>query len=128
MIGLWAPVVAFMALIYLLSARETLPITVHGWDKLAHVSAFGIFGALSLRAFNGGIGRLALAPSALAILLTLAYAAVDEMHQARVPGRVASLGDWVADAVGASLALLLMGGLAALLPARTDSGNAGPEA
>ena len=36
-----------------------------------------------------------------------AYGATDEWHQSFVPGRETELGDWVADATGAAVALLL---------------------
>ena len=106
--SLWAPVIGFMVLIYSLSSRESLPASQLVWDKALHVGAYGVFGTLCLRAFHGGIRQLRGTPSVLAMLTTLLYAMLDEMHQSRVPGRDPSLLDWVADAFGAGLALLFV--------------------
>ena len=67
---------------------------------------------LSIRAFHGGLGRLALWPTVFALLLTIAYGMLDEMHQSRVVGRDASMLDWLADVVGAGLSILVLGMLA----------------
>lgn len=65
------------------------------WDKLAHVVAFGALAAMA---------ELALAPRAwLFFALPLAVSAADEFHQAFLPGRYASVADWLAGAVGVSL-------------------------
>jgi VanZ family protein len=106
LLSLWAPVAAYMALIHLLSSQSSLPVSGLIWDKLAHTAAYCLFGVLCLRAFHGGLRRLELRPTILAMLLTLAYAVVDELHQSRVPGRLASVADWVADALGAFSACL----------------------
>jgi VanZ family protein len=106
--SLWAPVFGFMVLIYSLSSRESLPASELVWDKAMHVGAYGVFGLLCLRAFHGGIRPLRAAPTVLAMLTTLLYAMLDEMHQSRVPGRDPSLVDWVADTIGAGLALLFV--------------------
>jgi VanZ family protein len=37
----------------------------------------------------------------LSVLLSSLYGVTDELHQAFVPGRVASIGDLVADSIGA---------------------------
>ena len=41
-------------------------------------------------------------------MLTLLVGAADEIHQHFLPGRVAGLDDWLADAVGAGLGLILV--------------------
>ena len=43
----------------------------------------------------------------LAILATCAFAVVDESYQGLVPGRTASVRDWLADAVGAAAGVAL---------------------
>jgi VanZ family protein len=106
--SLWAPVCAFMALIHFLSSQSSLPGSGIVWDKLAHAAVYSAFGVLCLRAFHGGIARLRLAPSVLAMLLTLGYAALDELHQSRVTGRYADVYDWIADTVGAGSACLVV--------------------
>jgi VanZ family protein len=104
-ISLWGPVVAFMVSVYVLAGREGLPVGERLLDKALHVAAYMLFGWLCLRAFHGGIRPLRRWPTVLAMLLTLAYGAIDEWHQLYVPGRHPSLLDWLADAVGGGLAL-----------------------
>lgn len=70
------------------------------WDKLAHLTVFCVL-LILLRA---GLGL----PLWLALLLTLGIGAADELHQAGLPGRFASLQDWFADLAGALLAVWLL--------------------
>ncbi len=63
-------------------------------DKLAHLVEYALLGFLLGR----GTGRAALAFAVAAL-----YGATDELHQAFVPGREASLFDWFADVLGAAL-------------------------
>ncbi len=65
-------------------------------DKVMHLAEYVPFGWLSLKAFMPAtpMGFLA------SVGFSLAYAASDEMHQSYVPGREASLMDWVADVFG----------------------------
>ena len=65
------------------------------FDKLLHLAEFGLFMLLAWHA----TGRRLL----LAWILTLAFAGSDEWHQAFVPTRDASVLDFIADIVGASL-------------------------
>ncbi len=85
--------VLYMALIFFLSS---LPGSAAGipppWDKLAHALEYGGLGFLLGR----GLGR----PLPAAVLAVL-YGLSDELHQRYVPGREASAGDLLADAVGA---------------------------
>jgi hypothetical protein len=70
------------------------------WDKLAHIVAFGALATMV---------ELALRPRAwLFFALPLAVSAADEFHQAFLPGRCASIEDWLAGAVGVSLAWWLL--------------------
>ena len=102
-----------MGLLYLLSARSALGVsTPPGWDKVLHAGAYGLLAGLSIRAFHGGLGRLAPWPTVLALLLTSAYGMLDEIHQSRVVGRDASMLDWLADVVGAGLSVVALGMLA----------------
>jgi VanZ family protein len=99
----WGPACLWAALIFALSAQPTLPVSLgDGRDKLAHLTAYAVLGFLLARA--RGAGRAALW---LPILLGLAYAASDEIHQSFVPGRSADPFDWVADAIGVALGVLL---------------------
>ena len=65
------------------------------FDKLLHLAEFGLF---MLLAWHATGRRLA-----MAFLLTLAFAGSDECHQALIPARDASVLDFAADLVGASI-------------------------
>jgi VanZ family protein len=97
-----------MALIFQLSSQsDPMPaVTAHVWDKLLHLTEFGVLAVLFNRAFDGeGAGwRIA---GMLALLSTSVYAATDEWHQAFVPLRASDVHDWIADTTGAALAILL---------------------
>lgn len=106
MIYLWLPVMAWMGLIFFLSAQPDLPHPDTGWadflvSSLAHTFVFGVLALLWGRALGERPGALR-----LALVLTLLYALSDELHQAFVPGRVPDLWDLACDAMGAGLALL----------------------
>lgn len=90
--------IVYAVLIFHLSSRETIPappLFPHQ-DKVMHLAEYAPFGWLSLKAFMPAtpVGLLA------SVGFSLAYAASDEMHQSFVPGRDASIMDWLADAVG----------------------------
>ena len=65
--------------------------------------AVGLFASPWDKMVHGAVGpRQALL---VAALLVAVVAGVDELHQLRLPGRVASWSDWLADVAGAALAL-----------------------
>lgn len=101
-------------------SRPPGPPLVHGLDKVVHFTVYACLGLLTVRAFAGygvAAGRAALA----AVLACALYAASDELHQRFVPGRSSELLDWVADLLGAALAVRLWW-------ARRRSADAAPEA
>jgi VanZ family protein len=72
--------------------------------KGLHAAAYGILAVLWLRPLRAaGVARSEL----WALVLTVAYAATDELHQTRVPGRTGRLVDVAIDAAGALSALIL---------------------
>jgi VanZ family protein len=99
---LWLPIVAWAALIFVLSSIPDLGTGLGGWDlvlrKIAHAAEFAVLGALLVRAL--------LAPWP-AFLLGAAYAVSDEVHQSFVPGRMGSPLDVAIDAVGVGLGVVL---------------------
>ena len=111
-----------MAALYFVSSRTDLGRIEIGWDKIAHTGAYAVLGLLALRACHGGLHRIAARPTIVAIVLTASYASLDEMHQGRVPGRDASILDWVADLAGMGLAVVFVGLLIGL---RSMTGTAG---
>ena len=94
---------ALMGLIWLLSDQPDLRSGLDSdWDlvlrKLAHMTVFGALMALWWRA----------AGPITAVVVTLAYAAVDEWHQTWVEGRHGAFSDWAIDALGAGVAAALV--------------------
>ena len=101
--GLWGPVVAYMALIFVLSAQPQPPLPTQLTDKQGHsIGYFGLAVTVS-RALAGGLATGATLPAAATWTIAGAYAATDEWHQSFVPGRSADVHDWYADAIGAFL-------------------------
>jgi VanZ family protein len=94
----WAPAVLWAALIFALSSVPDLGTDLGSWDtvlrKLAHLAEYAILGGLAYRAAGS-------AP--VAVLLSSAYAATDEIHQAFVTGRHGSPLDWLIDTAGVVL-------------------------
>ena len=96
----WLPVVAWAALIFTLSSVPDLGTGLGGWDlllrKLAHAAEYAVVGLLLLRALGRAVA---------AFWLGAAYAVTDEIHQAFVPGRVASPVDFAIDAAGLAIGI-----------------------
>jgi hypothetical protein len=107
----WLPLLLWLIWIFWLSAQPKLPhpvrkmgISDYLFDYSAHVFTFAI---VTLLAWRVAWARPALLPSAAVSLPWLSaglfatfYAASDELHQAFVRGRTASLMDWLADVAG----------------------------
>jgi VanZ family protein len=113
-VTLWGPVAALMGLLFLASESTGLPGLPRGTDKLLHGAAYAVLGVACLRACHGGLQRLAPSSTLVALALAVGYGLLDELHQATVPGREASLHDWLADAAGAGFAVVLVAGALAL--------------
>jgi VanZ family protein len=97
----WLPVVLWAGLIFALSSVPGLDSGL-SWDfplrKVAHAAEYAVLGALLARA----VSDLA------ALWLGIAYAVSDELHQAFVPGRAASLFDVGVDSVGVLVGILAL--------------------
>jgi VanZ family protein len=107
----WLPAVAWAALIFVFSAQPDLRfLPDEGIDfvvrKIGHMGVFGILALLTWRALaaTSALRR----PWVWAIALTVIYAITDELHQGAV-GRHASAVDVAIDAIGAVLAVAVMG-------------------
>lgn len=73
------------------------------WDKLAHLVVYSAITALLWIGAGGS-------KPALVIAVVIAIGALDELHQAGVPGRRAEMGDFLVDVcagVGTGIAMLL---------------------
>jgi len=108
----WVAPLAWAGLLWWLSSHRSLIDTERAqalvyWGNLAHAPAFGILALLLLPLAPRAAGWVRLGARELATVFSLAtlYAAVDELHQSRVPGRDASLFDVVTDTVGVACVL-----------------------
>ena len=102
----WVAVAAYVALIFLVSSRPSLhsPVTFPLWDKVAHLAEYALLGFLGLRAVDASWSSRAGArlPVRVALVLGcgLAVALLDELFQSTIPGREASVWDFLVDAIG----------------------------
>ena len=96
---------AWAALIFVLSSfpNPPGPRATDLRSTLAHVAEYAVFGFLALNLLVRWRGQLTARIVAAAWLLSVAYGISDELHQAFVPRRDASLLDVLADAAGAAL-------------------------
>lgn len=99
----WLPVLAYVALIFTLSAqpRLTSPFQFQDSDKLMHLLEYGGLGVLLARAIRRSRPWRSVASAAFTTLaIGLAIAAGDEWFQSTVPGRDSTIFDWYADGFG----------------------------
>jgi VanZ family protein len=105
---LWAPVVAYMALIFFASSLSNPPTPTNVSDKSLHFAAYFGLGVLAVRAALGGVpARVTRRGATLALLIAIGYGVFDEAHQWFVPGRTADVLDLLADSAGAVAALVV---------------------
>lgn len=108
----WLPAVAMAAVIAWFSHRPDWPDAAVGYpDWLLHGLAFGGLALAVTWGLTRGFRGARVPPGAAlaAILATSLYGVVDELHQSFIPGRDAAFADWVADTIGASVALVVLG-------------------
>lgn len=106
----WVPAVLYMGLIWTLSSMsldlpsiDRVPLR----DKGVHFLEYGGLGFLLAHAtFRTWPRHSRLRTAALAILITVLWGVLDEMHQAFIPGRSPEALDVVADACGATAGTL----------------------
>lgn len=106
----WLPALAMMATIFIISGTPNLDVIPGGVsDKVGHFTGYAVLGALVLRALARADWRgVTVRNLALAWGITALYGASDEFHQVFVPGRFAGADDWLADALGAAAALVVL--------------------
>lgn len=107
----WLPVLAYIGLIFTLSSLhgDQVPSGFPYMDKAAHLLEYSLLGLLAGRAIRftmGGAGPRGLA-SLLAISLGALVGLLDELYQARVPGRMSDAGDWLTDVAAVTAAVVL---------------------
>jgi VanZ family protein len=103
--------------VVLLLPSQAMPATGL-WDKLEHAAAFAVLGLLGRAAFPRHAWPLALG--------LIAFGWACEALQVRVPGRTATLGDAVANAVGVLLAMALASAFCRWRRTRRTSRPRGP--
>lgn len=97
---LWPILIA--ALIFAASTRSRLAgPSVEGIDKVTHFAVYGLLATLVVR--NGRGARAAW----WSIVVVSLYGISDEWHQSFTPGRSVEFADWLADTMGAALAVSL---------------------
>ena len=106
--SLWAPPLLWAGFILLLTSWPSgglpLGLSAAGVDKVGHFGLYGVLGFLVGRALPRQ--RVLSAVIAAALFIAL-FGALDEWHQVLVPGRAASVWDWVADIVGTITGLFI---------------------
>ena len=95
----WCPSLFIAACNFYLSSREHIEHMPSFWnaDKVVHFFCFAAFSFWTAFACNIKTFRQTWIPT----LIISAWAVTDEIHQSFVPGRSASVLDWVADTIGA---------------------------
>jgi VanZ family protein len=98
----------YCGLIFYASSRSTLPTPnlFSGQDKLIHATAYAIMATLFWHAAMQRC-HIHLLPW-LVVAACACYGISDEFHQSFVPGRDASVWDWLADISGATVASMLL--------------------
>lgn len=77
-------------------------------DKVVHFIIFGILGLLLARSMVVSQNTFCRTNYVIvSIMIGIGYGLIDEWHQAYVPGRYASVSDWVADGLGIIVSVLL---------------------
>jgi VanZ family protein len=99
--------------IFVLSSIPSLSTGLGTWDEVlrkgAHMAEYAVLGALLLRALGRDLPTL---------LVGIAYAATDEVHQHFVQGRHSSPFDVAFDACGLALGLLVAHSVETTTPAK----------
>jgi len=108
----WLPVIAWMALIFVLSSQPLLPQAPDALldgllKKAAHFGEYLVLVMLLSRALSPARGAVGWRVGALALGIAVAYAVSDELHQNFVPGRTPSPWDVAIDSLGAISGTLL---------------------
>lgn len=100
--GRWIWPLLYAATIVAMSHRSTVPgPAVPGFDKVVHFCAYGLLATALCRLGRGWRAAVG------ALVATSLFGVTDEWHQSFVPGRSTDLLDWLADTLGAALAVTL---------------------
>lgn len=110
-LSMLGPPIAWCAVLWWASSQPGPQLDPSWNDKLVHGLVYGLLGALWTRALwfttRDGPVRVYLS----AVLLSVGYGVIDELHQSAVAGRDASLADGLANGAGATVGAALTLGL-----------------
>ena len=91
--------------IWYLSSISSDPVPSIGFKYKSYIYHFGIFFLLCLSAIiSFSKDRKSENGKGIAIISSILYALIDELHQSFVPGRSVSVGDFLIDSLGIALA------------------------
>ena len=99
-----------LASLFRRAGPETLALLHEGLRKVGHVTEYGVLAVLWYRARANRTAAWVPEAARLALLVAVAYAVTDELHQALLPSRTGSILDVAIDAAGACIGLLLLRG------------------
>lgn len=86
-----------------------MPIKIIGIDKILHFIAYGVLAGLIYRACRKSRRILIFQKAYLiSVICSVLYGFSDEFHQFYIPGRRMSEWDFIADALGAIVAIVLI--------------------
>lgn len=103
------PTIAYIMLIFAVSAVPGQDLHAPANDKVIHFFEFAVLGVLLMFSIAGFVHRRITAVQAsTAWFFGALYAFSDEFHQSLVPNRDASVFDWLADVCGLAVALLVV--------------------
>ena len=100
----------WMGLLFYLSHQPSLPMPslFSAQDKITHALAYGALAVMLLGSFPLRADRYSWQQIGASVVIASLYGASDELHQSFIPGRSSEIGDWVADTLGALIAVLLV--------------------
>ena len=99
-----------MAAIFYFSSLSSPPSTGGIPNEVLHAIEYFGLGVVVFRAIAGGLGaQVTKVRVKVTMLIVVAYAISDEVHQLFVPYRTADIRDVLADIAGASIALIACG-------------------
>jgi VanZ family protein len=102
----WFFTISYMGLVFYLSSKSLLlPKMLSDTDKIIHAFVYFLLAVLLYFSFlKSGVRRYLFLVS---LVFAVIYGISDELHQYYVPGRIASIGDVIADFFGALLGSFL---------------------
>ncbi|MEE8329186.1 MAG: VanZ family protein [Thermodesulfovibrionia bacterium] len=97
----WFFAICYMGIIFYFSSLKgtALPELPQGFDKIIHAGIYAVLAFLIFLSLNASGDRKYV--FLLSIVIATIYGVTDEFHQLYVPGRETSIGDIIADFIGA---------------------------